>query len=101
MEYLKEYCGIDFKVYFFLNRFDPVRLSFAAQPYERIEDGGTGEDTKDYLVYGMVDKGETLQVGFKGFSMNMTESFHNRLGLLYEAILKEYRTVVMKYQEGC
>ncbi len=96
MEYFKEYRGIDFKVSYSLNRFQPERMCFAAQPYERMLDQESKEDTKNYLVYGMVEKGETLQVGFKGFSINMTESFHSRLGLLYDAILKEYSKVVKK-----
>ena len=96
MEYFKEYRGIDFKVSYSFNRFHPERLCFAAQPYERMVDEESKGNTKNYLVYGMVEKGEMLQVGFKGFSMNMTESFHSRLGLLYEVILKEYRKVLMK-----
>ena len=96
MEYFKEYKGIDFKISYSFNRIHPKRLCFTAQPYERMVDEESKEITKNYLVYGMVEKGELLQVSFKGFSMNMTESFHSRLGLLYEVILKEYRKVLMK-----
>ncbi len=94
MEYYKEYKGIDFRVSYNLNRFYPERLGFAAQPYERMVNKESKTEPKAFLMYGMVEKGETLQVGFNGFAINMTESFHSRLGVLYEAILKEYRKVV-------
>ena len=96
MEYFKEYREIDFKVSYSFNRIHPERLCFAAQLYERMVDEESKENTKNFLVYGMVEKGELLQVGFKGFSMNMTESVHSRLGLLYEAVLNEYRKVLMQ-----
>jgi hypothetical protein len=100
MEYYKDYKGIDFRVSYSLNRHCPGRLGFAAQPYERMADKEPKDEQKSYLMYGMVENGETLQVGFNGFAINMTESFHGRLGLLYEAILKEYRNVVLKDKQG-
>lgn len=100
MEYYKDYKGIDFRVSYSLSRHCPGRLGFAAQPFERMADKEPKADPKDYLMYGMVENGETLQVGFNGFAINMTESFHSRLGLLYEVILKEYGNVVLKDKQG-
>ncbi len=95
MEYIKEYQGIDFKVSYSLNRFFPSTLSFSAIPYEWIkEEKGKEEGKTSFLLYGKVEKGEKLSIGFKGFTFNMTETLHGRLGLLYDAILNEYRKVV-------
>ena len=78
MEYFMENMDIDFKVMYSLNRFHPERMNFTAHPYERIVDGESKQNTKVYSIYGMVEMGETPQLGFNVFSINMTESFHSR-----------------------
>lgn len=96
MEYYKDYKGVEFRVSFALNRNSPKRLSFAAQPYEQMIDNKTKDNPDTYLVYGMVEDDEILQMGFTSALVNMTESFHDRLGQLYEIVLKEYRMIILE-----
>ncbi len=96
MEYKREYRKIEFRVVFSHLEHVKGRLSFAAQPYELLEGNALSKEPSSYLVYGKVEKGETLSIGFKGFSFEMTKELHERLGILYEKIREEYKNEMLK-----
>tara|TARA_R110000868_G_scaffold66652_3_gene198424 strand:+ start:659 stop:955 length:297 start_codon:yes stop_codon:yes gene_type:complete len=95
MEYKKEYRNIQFRVIFSTHGNLRGTLTFAAQPYELLNGDKFSKDPSTYLLYGKIEKGERLEIGFKGFSFKMTDDLHNRLGILYEMIRKEYRLRIL------
>lgn len=96
MEYKKEFRDIGFRVVFSQYAHLKGILTFAAQPYEKLTGDDLSKETSTYLVYGKIEIGERLEVGFKDFSFEMTDGLHKRLGKLYEAVKTEYRNTVLK-----
>ena len=96
MEYKKEFRDIGFRVVFTQYAHQKGILTFSAQPYEHLTGDKWSKKPSTYLVYGKVEVGEKLEVGFKGFSFEMTEGLHNRLGELYKKVRSEYRNTVLK-----
>lgn len=98
MEYKKEYRSIRFRVVYSIYRHAPRTITFAAQPYEALMemDKDLTNEPSTYLIYGKVEIGEHLEVGFKGFTFKMTQEFHSRLGLLYKKVLQEYKSIILK-----
>jgi len=94
MEYKKEYRNIEFRVVYYINSNYPRTLAFSAQPYELLLEDGFSDKPDLYLVYGRVNDGERLEVGFKGFSFEMSQDLHSRLGLLYETVKIEFNKVI-------
>lgn len=95
MEYRKEYRNIQFRVIYSHHTHIKGRLAFAAQPYEFLDGGVTSMEPSSYLLYGSMEKWDRLEIGFKGFSFEMTEQLHDRLGALYDVVKKEYRSHIM------
>ena len=96
MEYTKEYMHIQFRITYSVTGHVPNTISFAAEPFERLIDKKRNDDPNTYLLYGKVEIGEHLEVGFRPFTFAMDQDLHSRLGLLYEMVLNEYRRVVGK-----
>ncbi|MGB3149204.1 MAG: hypothetical protein WBB27_00965 [Maribacter sp.] len=96
MEYKKEFRNIGFRVVFCHYPHQKGVLAFAAQPYEKLMQGKSGRETGAFLLYGKIEKGERLEVGFREFSFEMTDNLHKRLGELFELIKLEYRNTILK-----
>jgi len=96
MEYRKEYRNIQFRVVFSHHTHIKGKLAFAAQPYELLDGGVMSKEPSSYLVYGSIEKGGRLEIGFKDFSFEMTKGLHERLGALYEIVRKEYHNHIIK-----
>lgn len=96
MEYKREFRDIGFRVVFTQYAHQKGILTFAAQPYEKLTGDDLSKEASTYLVYGRVEIGERLEVGFKDFSFEMTEGLHRRLGELYKKVKSEYRNTVLK-----
>ncbi|MGF1558054.1 MAG: hypothetical protein ACFCUL_03115 [Flavobacteriaceae bacterium] len=93
MNYIKEYAHIGFRVAYSLQRNLPDTIAFAALPYEQFTRTELDDFPNTYLIYGKVAESGDLCIGFKGFSFLMTMDFHSRLGLLYEIILREHKSI--------
>ena len=96
MEYKREFRDIGFRAVFTQLAHQKGVLTFTAQPYELLMGDELSKETSTYLVYGRIEVGERLEVGFKGFSFEMTEGLHRRLGELYKKVKSEYRNTVLK-----
>ncbi|SRR6056297_621880 len=96
MEYRKEYRSIQFRVIFSHHAHVKARLAFAAQPYELLDGGGLSKEPSTYLVFGSIEKGGHLKIGFRDFQFEMTEELHDRLGALYRIVQQEYHNHIVK-----
>ncbi|ASO08395.1 MULTISPECIES: hypothetical protein [Flavobacteriaceae] len=96
MDYKKDYRSIAFRVIFTVDGNHPDNLAFAAQPFEMLLGDKISNDPKNFLVYGRVGKGVRLEVGFRGFTFEMDQELHDRLGRLYTMIQNEYRKIIIK-----
>jgi len=96
MEYKREFRDIGFRVIFTQLAHLKGVLTFAAQPYELLMGDDLSKEASTYLVYGRVETGERLEVGFRGFSFEMSDGLHRRLGELYKKVRSEYRNTVLK-----
>lgn len=66
------------------------KLCFSIQPLEFMDELDDAEDHHQYMIYGYVDVTLAVQIGFKPFLFNMTESLYTRLGKLMVEITNEF-----------
>jgi len=100
IEYFKDYDNIAFKVHYSASTENPDKINFAAHPYESLEALEDINEPQSYMIYGLVDFRMDVFIGFKEFVNLMTEDLHERLGLLYKEIKKEYLTVYDSIGKG-
>ncbi len=96
LEYIKDYPDLKFRVSYSYDSNRPEEISFAAQPHEFILLDEEGFKPSTFLLYGKLTFDLKMKVGFKGFSFDMNKELHNRIGLIYDAIEKEF---LEKYKE--
>lgn len=96
MEYKKEFKDIEFRVIFSTNKLPKNTLTFAAHPYEMMFGNKLSKNPDIFLMYGKIDLEEKLEIGFKGFTFEMTQEFHDRLGVLYQHIRAEHKAIILK-----